>query len=306
MRLAVSNPVCESHPEAVATFQCEACEKYLCAECAEEGHRLFFCALCGERALPLAAEAPTTTNIHREVVKRDAPYGLQDALAYPFRGLGGYVYWAYVILLIIFMAIGIVPGGGCLILIFQLLILLTLPGLLFSIVRTSSRGDVELPDWPDWTDVGERLFEWFGAMLAFLAAMIPAVVAVLILGCGTQEFLEGTNRCSLGLAGGLILGAAIWIPAFGSVALTFSPWWALRIDLHVRALFEVGAAAWKTFGLLVALLAARVVASWILAPIPVLGAAIQIAIGIYTLFLGAHLIGLLFRRHADTLEAIYS
>ena len=80
----------------------------------------------------------------------------------------------------------------------------------------------------------------------------------------------------------------------------------MRIDLHVRALFEVGGDAWKIFGLLAVLMTARVLVSMILAPVPILGSIAQIAIGAYTLFLGAHLIGILFRRHADTLDRIYS
>lgn len=302
MRFAVTDHVCETHPEATAIFQCEACKKYLCAECAEEGHRLFFCGLCGERALPLDADAPTTTVEHQRATKRHSAYSFQDALLYPFRGLGGYVYWSYVAL----MVIGGLPVIGCFVFVFQILIFLTLPGLLFSIVRTSAEGQTELPDWPDWTDFGERFFEWFGAILAFLVALVPAVVAVLILRCDAQEFLDGVARCSLALGGGLILGAAIWIPAFGAVAVTFSPWWALRIDLHIKALLAVGGDAWKVFGLLAALMTARVLISMSLSQIPILGSIIEIAIGAYTLFLGAHLIGILFRRHAETLEIIYS
>ena len=302
MRVAVSTPTCENHPESAAAFQCDACKKYLCAECAEEGHRLFFCALCGERAMPLATDAPTTTQEHKKVTKRDTPYTLQEALLYPFRGLGGYVYWSYVALLVI----GGLPVLGCIVFVFQIIIFLTLPGLLFAIVRTSADGETELPDWPDWTDFGERFFEWFGAILAFLVSMVPAIAAVLILGCGAEEFIQGAARCSLGLAAGLIVGAAIWIPAFGAVAVTFSPWWALRIDLHVRALLAAGPEAWKIFGLLAVLMTARVLVTMILAPVPILGSIVQIAIGAYTLFLGAHLIGILFRRHANTLDSIYS
>lgn len=298
----MSSHRCETHPETTAAFQCDACGKYLCGDCAEEGHRLFFCSLCGERALPLDEAAPTTTDEHRRVGKRDSAYTLQEALLYPFRGLGGYVYWSYVALLVI----GTLPFLGCIVFIFQIIIFFTLPGLLFSIVRTSAKGETELPDWPDWSDFGERFFEWFGAMLAFLVALLPAIAAVLLLRCGAEEFIAGVPRCSLALGGGLIVGAALWIPAFGAVAVTFSPWWALRIDLHARALLEVGADAWKTFVLLAALMAARLLASLILAPVPLLGSVVQIAIGAYTLFLGAHLIGLLFRRHADTLDSVYS
>ena len=66
-----------------------------------EGHRLFFCSLCGERALPLDAEAPTTTGEHQQAAKRSSAYSFQDALLYPFRGLSGYVYWSYVALMVI-------------------------------------------------------------------------------------------------------------------------------------------------------------------------------------------------------------
>ena len=299
---ATDSHACEKHPEVAASFQCDGCGKYLCSACAEEGHRLFFCALCGERALPLEAEAPATTLEHRRVGKRDTPYSLQEALLYPFRGLGGYVYWSYVALL----AIGTLPFLGCIVLVFQIIIFLTLPGLLFSIVRTSAAGETELPDWPDWSDLGERFFEWFGAVLAFLVALAPAIVAVGLIGCGAEEFVAGAPRCSLALGGGLIVGAALWIPAFGAVAVTFSPWWALRIDLHIRALSAVGADAWKTYGLLVALLIARLLLAMISGPIPILGNLIDIAIGAYTLFVGAHLIGVMFRRHAAILDAIYS
>ncbi|MEJ2086002.1 MAG: hypothetical protein P8Y44_10035, partial [Acidobacteriota bacterium] len=246
--------------------------------------------------------APATTPEHKRVGKRDAPYSLQEALLYPFRGLGGYVYWSYVALL----AIGTLPFLGCIVFVFQIVIFLTLPGLLFSIVRTSASGETELPDWPDWFDAGERFFEWFGAILAFLVGLAPAIVAVMLVGCGAEEFVAGAPRCSLALGGGLIVGAALWIPAFGAVAVTFSPWWALRIDLHVRALSEVGADAWKTFGLLAGLLAARLLLAMILGPIPVLGTLVDIAIGAYTLFVGAHLIGLMFRRNTATLDSIYS
>ena len=297
---------CETHPETPAEFQCDNCRKYLCAECVEEGHRLFFCSLCGERALPIEAEAPATTVEHQQAAKREVPYCLQDALLYPFRGLGGYVFWAYVIVLIIFMGIGVIPLGGLVVLAFRILIILTLPGLLFSIVRTSAKGETELPDWPDWTDFGERLFEWFGAVLAFLVSLAPAIVAIKVFGCGYEKFLDGgIALCAITLGGGLILGAAMWIPAFGAVAVNFNPWLALRIDLHLRALIAVESDGWRTLGLLVALMAVRFTISSVLSSVPVLGAMLSIAIGIYTLFVGAHLIGLLFRRNANTLEAIY-
>ena len=238
--------------------------------------------------------------------QRTAPYSLRDALAYPFRGLGRFVFWGYVIVLVLFAFLGSVPGLGCAVLLMRMLILLMLPGLLFAIVRTTADGETELPDWPDWSAAGQRLFEWFGALLAFAVSIVPLVVVLFALGCGLEEIGELRPACSLGVLIGSVLGAAIWIPAFGSVAVEWNPWMALRLDLHLRAFASVGADGWKTLGLLVALLVTRQILGLILMPIPLLGGLAQIVVATYTLLMGAHFIGLLFRRHAATLDGIYN
>lgn len=227
-------------------------------------------------------------------------------MRYPFRGLGKFVYWGYVVVLAVFMILGTVPGLGCAVFLLRLLILLMLPGLLFAIVRTTADGETELPDWPDWSEGGQRLWEWFGALLAFAVSLVPLVVILFLLGCNAEELAGLGARCALGLLFGSILGAALWIPAFGSVAVEWNPWMALRIDLHVRALLTVGLDAWKTLGFLVVLLVGRQILGLVLLPIPLLGGLAQILVATYTLLMGAHFIGLLFRRHAATLDAIYN
>ena len=297
---------CSTHPAVEAVFRCDGCRKLLCSDCIEGGHRLLFCRLCGERAIPLAAETPAVANELRRATKRQEPYSLRDALMYPFRGLGRYVYWGYVVVLAVFMLLGTVPGLGCAVMLMRLLILLMLPGLLFAIVRTTADGEIELPDWPDWSAGGQRLWEWFGALLAFAVSIVPLVVMLYFSGCGVAELGELGLRCSLALLVGSVLGAALWIPAFGAVAVEWNPWVALRVDLHIRALVGVGTDAWKTLGILVALLVVRQVLGLVLLPIPLLGALAQILVATYTLLMGAHFIGLLFRRHAASLDAIYN
>lgn len=297
---------CATHGDVEATFRCDGCGKLLCQDCIEEGHRLLFCRSCGERAMPLAIETPAAAHELRRTAKRDTPYGLRDALMYPFRGLGRFLYWGYVLVLCLFAFLATVPGLGCAVLLMRLLILILLPGLLFAIVRTTAEGETELPDWPDWSAGGERLWEWFGALLAFVVAILPTGIILYLSGCGFEELSEWRFLCSLGLLVGSILGAALWIPAFGAVAVEWNPWMALRIDLHVRALTSVGVDAWKTLGLLVALLVVRQALGLILLPIPLLGGFAQIMVATYTLLMGAHFIGLLFRRHAALLDAIYN
>lgn len=302
----MSDSQCSLHPQVPATFRCDGCQKLLCPDCIEEGHRLLFCRQCGERALPLVAETPAVATELRRTRKREEPYDLRDSLRYPFRGLGKFVYWGYVLILTVFMILGTVPGLGCAVLLLRLVILLMLPGLLFAIVRTTADGETELPDWPDWSEGSQRLWEWFGALLAFAVSLVPLVVILYLLGCNAEELGGIGARCALGLLVGSVLGAALWIPAFGSVAVEWNPWMALRIDLHVRALLVVGADAWKTLGLLIALMVARQILGLLLLPIPLLGGLAQILVATYTLLTGAHFIGLLFRRHAATLDALYN
>lgn len=302
----MANPRCATHADVEAVFLCEGCQKPLCHDCIQEGHRLLFCRLCGERAMPLAAETPAVATELRRATKREAPYDLRDALLYPFRGLGRFVYWGYVVVLALFMFLGTIPGLGCAVLMMRFLILLMLPGLLFAIVRTTADGEIELPDWPDWSEGGQRLWEWFGAFLAFAVSILPLVVILYLLGCGPEQLAELTPLCFMGLLLGSVLGAALWIPAFGAVAVEWTPWVALRVDLHLKALVNVGTDAWKTLGILVALLVARQILGLILMPIPLLGGLAQIMVATYTLVMGAHFIGLLFRRHAATLDAIYN
>ena len=302
----MADPKCSTHADVEATFRCEGCQKLLCHDCIDEGHRLLFCRQCGERAMPLAVETPAVATELRRATKREATYSLQDALRYPFRGLGRFVYWGYVLVLAIFMFLATLPGLGCAVLLLRLLILLMLPGLLFAIVRTTADGETELPDWPDWFEGGQRLWEWFGTVLAFLVSFVPLVAILYLLGCGPEGLGELRLHCSVAVLLGSVVGAALWIPAFGAVAVEWNPWVALRIDLHVRALFRVGTDAWKTLGLLVALLVARQILGLILQPIPLLGGLAQIMVATYTLLMGAHFVGLLFRRHAATLDAIYN
>jgi len=80
----MSATTCSTHPATAAEYRYDGCELVLCDECIKVGHRLFFCRYCGERA----------------------PYSFQKALAYPFRGLGGYVFWG------IFAVLSPVPFVG--------------------------------------------------------------------------------------------------------------------------------------------------------------------------------------------------
>ena len=103
---------CAQHPGVEAAFRCEGCAKLLCQDCIKKGHALLFCSLCGERAMPLEAGQPATV---KEVARRQAiskPYSFQQALSYPFRGVGLYMFIA-ALLSLAFVSFLLQYSGGC-------------------------------------------------------------------------------------------------------------------------------------------------------------------------------------------------
>ncbi len=298
---------CAAHPDSPAVYECDGCKKLLCEECIEEGHRLLFCCHCREMAIPLASGAPATTIELARERKITAAYGLGDALAYPFRGLGLYLYVGYVFLMALLNLASSVPGLGCGILFVQLLILMILPGFLFAIVRTSAEGETELPDWPDWSEYGARFGEWFAFLLVMVMVALPTWLFLWLGGCGAVDLVAGSwgVGCWVLLGLGVVVGVVLWVPGVGAVGTYGSGWLGWRADLHFKALVNVWDDAWRTVGLLAGLWLAALILQVVLAFLPVLGAISSVAVGTYTLFVGAHLIGLLFRRNTKMLEAIY-
>ena len=298
---------CESHPDREAVYICDGCQKLLCQDCIEEGHRLLFCNHCGEMAIPLTTGKPTTTTELAKERKVTAAYNFGDAMLYPFRGLGLYLFVGYVLLVVLLGVMASVPGLGCAASMLNGLILLILPGFLFTIVRTTAEGETELPDWPDYSEFGERFGEWFAFMLVMVMAALPAWLLLWLGGCSFSGLFLGEwgLTCWLLLGLGIVIGVVFWVPGVGAVGTYGSGWLGWRADLHFRALVNVFDDAIITIALLAGLWWASVITRVVMAFLPIMGTITSVAIGAYTLFVGAHLIGLLFRRNTKTLESIY-
>src|SRR5215203_7528349 len=145
---------CAQHPGVDAAFRCEGCEKLLCQDCIKKGHALLFCSACGERAMPLEAGQPATV---REVTRRQAiskPYSFQEALFYPFRGVGLYMFLATLVSLG-FVSFLLQYSGGCYSIVLAVGLWSLMIGLQFKIVRSTAEGENQLPDWPEYMDWGE-------------------------------------------------------------------------------------------------------------------------------------------------------
>ena len=309
----MTESTCATHVGAAAAFRCDGCGRLLCPDCVEEGHRLLFCRLCGERALPLAAGEPATVPARQRTAQRAAAarYGFADALIYPLRGTGGHGFLGLVALIWLlelaaaFPLFGIVAGivGS----IFALAVLLLLPRFLFAIAATTARGDDELPDWPDFD-----LWELIGGAIHFLAigilCLLPAWALLDLAGCGLREVFLGhasLGACLAALAAGFVLAVALWVPAFGAAAVYQSPWLFFRLDLHARAVAAAPGEWAQAVAMIAALLVLGTVLPALLAFLPLVGSLAATTVQLYALFLGAHLAGVWFRRRPETMERVY-
>lgn len=311
--MTAAPPACATHPERTAKFRCDGCEALLCGECIQEGHRLLFCRLCGERALPLDAEASATSTGRRREASRAtaAAYSYREALLYPFRGIGGYAYWGLLGLLLIFEPISrLLPFGGCFVVLPQVLIALVLPGFLFRIAETTAQGADELPDWPELS-FWENLGDIFLFVLIGVVSQLPMVVCLFALRCDLDSIFLGqasVGGCIVALTLGFFATVAVWLPSFGSSAV-YATWWLFfRLDLHLRAAL-VDPAEYLVGVLLVgALVVAGAVVPMVLVFLPVpamIWSFLGDAVVAYALFVAAHLAGVYFRRHPTELDRVY-
>lgn len=292
---------CAEHPDREAAYHCDACGRALCAACVEEGHRLWICRHCRERALPTAGdETSSPASLAREA-RRSKPFSIGGGLGYVFRG-GGLTLAGYVI----FMSVSdLLPGFGALLP--PLLIAIILPGFLLEIVRASAEGDDTMPEWPDPTDFSARFGDWLKAIAVVASSLVPYWIARRIAGCDVESFLvTDPGLCSLATGAGLVLGFGLALFGFGAVGTWESGWLAVRLDLHLEALL-VGTRGEAPLLLLpIALLLGVAAAIARLAGgVPLLGTALVHAATGYALFTTAHLAGALFRVHRDRLERIY-
>lgn len=294
--------VCVQHPDVAAVFRCDGCGKTLCGDCIRKGHALLFCGLCGERAMPLDEGKPATVREARRHEAVTKPYSFLDALAYPFRGSGKLMFVAAVISML-FVQILLTFGMGLWRYLLAAGFWSLMIGLQFSIVRTTAEGENELPEWPDYSDFGERLADILTYLVITLLQLGPAAAYVFL---GMEGLVTG--EAGLGFWAGFAvcawLGAVLATMAYGAAG-RFGRGSSLRLDLHVRGFLTGGAdavnAANMTFALGIAFFVLRLAFN----SIPIAGAILSGVVGAYWFFTSAHLAGVLFRRHIFALEKLY-
>lgn len=294
---------CSEHAAVAAGFACDSCGRRLCADCVREGHRLLFCRHCGERALPLAPSESADPVERRRRERVERPYSFGAALAYVTRADGRWILAGYVVVMSLVTALPALSG-----LMLALVVWLLVPGLLFEIVRTTAEGATELPDWPDVGELWSRVREWVSFLGAALVAIAPIPFSFRIFDVSATAFLSGQGgaRGWIALAVGVALGLLLALFAFGATGAYGSGWLWFRLDLHLEAwLGKAGGDALIVAGLGASIFLAGQLAGAVLGRVPIAGAVIEHALSGYALFTGAHLVGLVFRRHAAVLDPIY-
>ncbi len=298
---------CVRHSGRAATYACEGCDHGLCPECVDESHRLFLCPLCGERALPIADDPAITGPRVRMQAGHQRRVPLVESMRYPFRGLGGYGYWGFLVLWLPVVWLGTIQGLGWGAAVLRLILLSLIPGLILKIIRTTYDGADELPEWPDVSDLVARFGESALGLFVLLIGLTPAGLILHFAACTPAAAVSGTwePSCHLLFFVGLVVAVLWWTAALASMTLYDSNWYALRFGLHARLLARTWPDCLLTALSISALFATSSLLHGLLAEVPLAGAVASAALGIYALMLAPHWIGLLFRRHLPAVEDLY-
>jgi len=293
---------CAQHPETPALFRCDGCDQLLCQECVKEGHVLLFCSLCGERALPLQSDQPVTTKarIRDEAIRR--PYSLREALLYPFRGLGLYL---FISTLVVFGIVSFLASWTCAGLILFLVVFSLMVALQFKIVRSTAEGENELPDWPDYFSFLERLADLLTYVFNGILNVAPIGLFVLVFGASGLLTLQPSLFFWMGFAVCLWVGTAMMVFAYGAAG-TYGLVVSVRLVAHFQAFRATGSDAVTVTNLVFSMQALIFGLKVLLeGAVPFLGGALAGAVGVYWFFTGPHLAGLLFRRNRQALDRLY-
>lgn len=301
--------LCSRHPERPATYVCDGCERPFCDECVVESHALFLCPECGERALPVVSDRAASPRQpgygspgggKPGTASFDPGYRLRDAFAYPFRGSGISMFLALLVSTAFVAVVGWVSCFASLALSVGLTFLIT--ALQLKIVRTTARGDDELPDWPDWIpgELVRDLATWLFVQLLQWILVAPFVFLVL----SPTLFSQANLGFWVGFTVCLWLGSGLSLMGLGAAG-ALGRMHVVAVVQHVRAFLYCGRDAIDATNIAFFLGGLVFLARFALESIPFYGGMLGSALGAYWLFVIPHVAGVVFRRHRAKLEQFY-
>jgi hypothetical protein len=268
----------------------------------EDGHALLFCKLCGERAIPFQASQPMTRKARERQEAIARPYELKEALLYPFRGLGLYLFIATCLVLPV---IYLIKNFSC----FGFFVGLAFTGLIigiqFKIIRSTAEGDNELPDWPDYMAISEMVMDVLTYLLIMVLGYGPLGVYLAVFGPAALLREEPSLVFWAGFSVLLWLGTALVVMAWGAAGC-YDRVDAFYVHVHGKAFLWAGRDAVVITNLIFGLQILTLVLQVMLGrALPIVGSALAGILGLYWTLTSPHLIGVLFRRHRPVMDALY-
>jgi hypothetical protein len=277
--------VCNKHPETAAAWLCGKCGKAFCEPCMSAGatNRLAkeCCPSCRGFCRHLVQSGPLRPSSFGEIVG--------GAFIYPLRGTGIFLLLLGVIFFALLKLLSLSPFYGAA---FMLIGSGYFAAYVFKVLNSSSRGDRDLPDWPEFTDFYDSiLLPFLQFSFTSLVCYAPAVLALLGLGLD----LPGIASCvTLGLLGSLYYPMALLSVALnGSVMGTRPGIVVPGIGAVTGPYLAICAILSLTFGL-----------SWFFlavidAFVPYVGAALSGFVSLYLVTVQMRLLGMLYFTYED-------
>ena len=272
-------------PEAANTIVCPSCGSY-------QGIDLR-CIYCG-----LVFDPPETdprTPLTREAARSERapmPTSFRECLAaaprYPLENSGSYLILGGAIFLTVMDLIAHLPILGAL---FALVTMGYLSAYMVQIVRTSANGRRSPPDWPDLAHWGHLLVPLFLLSITLTVSFSPALLYVAF---------EGWNP-----------GATFWLlTALGIVYFPMAFLGLVMTNLlrAITPIFVVPSIVrvWRDYLVVCALTVLVYVFSYVVRAfvddMPILGALVSNALGVYFMLLEMRLLGILFLTHEEELN----
>jgi hypothetical protein len=283
---------CRTHPIAAGHHYCPHCHEHFCELCVNRrpvrGRIGRFCRVCGCECDSTSAPAQTATPT--------VPFGRQigGAFGYPLQGDGLILLGAGAVF---FFVVSFVAGYAF---ILGLLISLFAAGYLISyyqqILATSATGRDTMPDWPDFTNLGDLLSPIIQFLGVFAVSFGPAIFLNIFVATETSW-----RPWAIGAALGF--GCVYFPMGFMAVALADSLA-ALNPLVIIPSILKIPGAYLLAILVLVAVLGASWVGNAILPrllPIPIVPGVLGEFVGLYLMTVEMRLLGLLYRTKQNQL-----
>lgn len=283
---------CRTHPNAAARYVCPQCSGFFCELCVSRnsvrGRIERFCSVCG-------AECDAVTSTVSETTP-PPPFATQikPAFRYPFQGDGLILLGGGAIFLFILGVVGrFAPLVG---------MLLSFAAASYvicyyqQILATSATGRDTMPDWPDFTGLGDLISPIFQFIGTLLFSFGPAIALNLLIP-GDQSWKPWAIITGIGWG-------CIYFPmGFMAVAMADSLT-ALNPLVIIPSIVKIPGA----YLLAVVVLAAIVVVNWIgdsllprVLPVPILPGVLGEFIALYLATVEMRILGLLYRSKQEEL-----